>query len=133
MQPRSCAARRRRGADIIEMWKKIIRAKAVSIMSFAALAFAAGGWLWAYFALRGATAQTPLILHFNDLSGITAVGGMGSITFMGILGVVVALLNFFVALELDGRDRFLGKLAAAATLVFAALLFIAFAAIINVN
>lgn len=116
------------------MWKKISRAKAVSVALVAALGFALGGWLWAYSSLRGAAAAgTPLILHFNDISGITAVGGMASITFMGILGVAVVLLNSAIALALEERDRFLGKLAAAMTLAFAALLFLAFAAIINVN
>jgi hypothetical protein len=42
-------------------------------------------------------------------------------------------MNFFIALEFDARDRFLGKFTAVMTLVFATLLFIAFAAIINVN
>ncbi len=133
------------------MWKRIMQAKAVSIASFAAFALALGGWLWAAFALGaaanaggagaasgaagagGASAPVPLILHFNNLSGITAVGGMGSIAFMGILGVAVAVMNFAVALELYRRDRFLGKLTAAVTLAFAALLFIAFAAIISAN
>lgn len=119
------------------MWRKIIRARAVSAISLAAMCFAAGGWIWAYVALRHAAGTagqgTPLILHFNDLSGITAVGGIGTITFMGILGVAVVTLNSLVALELSGRDRFLAKLAAVATLVFAALLFVAFAAIISVN
>lgn len=120
------------------MWKRIVRAKAVSITSLAALAFAAGGAVWAYAALRAAAtgpgeAATPLILHFDDLAGISAVGGIGTIVFMGIFGIAAALLNFFVALTLDERDRFLGKLAAAVTLLFSVLLFVAFAAIINVN
>ena len=113
-------------------WKKIVRAKAVGIMSFAALALAAGGWLWAHFALRD-IATTPLILHFDDLSGITAVGGPATLTFMGFLGMIVIVMNYLIALELEVRDRFLGKLIAAVTLVFALLLFIAFAAIVNVN
>ncbi len=114
------------------IWRKVIRAKAVSILSFAALALTAGGWFSAYFALRE-VADTPLILHFDDLSGITAVGGRGIITFMGILGVAVTIMNFFISLEFEARDRFLGKLSAVITFIFALLLFIAFAAIVNVN
>lgn len=146
MPPRSSAASGGRNAAIIRhmraLWKKIVRSKAVSVMSLAALVLALGGALRAYAVLGGAsggsggtfgTAGTPLILHYNDLLGVTAVGGIGVVAFMGIFGAAAVLLNFFVALELDARDRFLGKLAAAATLVFAALLFIAFAAIMNVN
>lgn len=108
------------------------RAKAVGILSLAALAFVLGGSLWAYFALGGA-GNTPLILHFDDISGITAVGSLKNLIFVGLLGVIVVIMNFFIALELEERDRFLGKLTAALTLLFAVLLFIAFAAIINVN
>ncbi len=114
------------------MWRGIIRAKTVGIMSFASLALTVSGWLWAYFTLRN-IADTPLILHFDDLSGITAVGGSGTLTFMGIFGIMVVAINFLIALALDARDRVLGKLAAAVTFVFSLLLFVAFAAIVNVN
>ena len=43
------------------------------------------------------------------------------------------IVNFFLALELEARDWFLGKIVAAATLVLSVLIFIAFAAIISVN
>ncbi len=101
-------------------------------MSFAAFLFVLSGWLWAHFALRGA-ANAPLILHFDDLSGITSVGTSANLTFMGFFGIAIVIMNFFIAIGLEDRDRFFGKLAAAATLVFAILLFIAFAAILNVN
>ena len=114
------------------MWKKIARSKAISIVFLVAFAFTAAGWLWGIVALRG-VANAPLILHFDDIEGITSVGGIGSLVFIGIFGSVVTLINFAIALELDARDRFLGKLAAAVTLIFAVLLFIGFAAIINVN
>ncbi len=114
------------------MFKKIIAHKAVTMLSLASLAFVLGGSFWAYYALRG-VANAPLILHFEDLSGITAVGGLGMLVFMGIFGIVVVVMNFFIALELDARDRFLGKFASGVTLIFAILLFLAFVATINVN
>jgi hypothetical protein len=114
------------------MFKKIARHKAISLLSLASFAFALGGSLWAYFALRS-VANAPLILHFDDLAGVTAVGGLGEVVFVGFLGVAVVVMNFFIALELDERDRFLGKCAAAVTFIFAILLFLAFVAIINVN
>ena len=52
---------------------------------------------------------------------------------MGFLGVAVVFMNFFLATDLEDRDWFLGKFTAAATLGFAALIFIGFAAIISVN
>ena len=104
----------------------------MSATFLASLAFAVAGWVWAYVALRGVT-NAPLILHFDDLTGITAVGAFGNIMFVGFLGTAIVIMNFFIALEFEPRDRFLGKLAAAVTFIFAVLLFIAFAAIINVN
>ena len=114
------------------MIKKIMRARALCAVFLGALAFVVSGWVWAYTALRGVT-NAPLILHFDDLTGITAVGTLANITFVGILGTVIVLMNFVIALELEARDGFLGKLAAATTFIFAVLLFIAFVAIINVN
>ena len=43
------------------------------------------------------------------------------------------LLNGMLAFALEERDRFLGKFVAAATLFLAGLIFIYFAAIIDVN
>lgn len=114
------------------MLKTFIRHKEVGILSLTALLLSVGGFVWTYFALRGIT-STPLILHFDDISGVTAIGGMGTIIFLGIFGIAVTVINLFIAIELDIRDRFMGKLTAALTLLFAVLLFIAFAAIINVN
>jgi hypothetical protein len=75
----------------------------------------------------------PLILHFNDTIGITAIGSFASLLLMGILGMVIVIVNFFVALGLEARDKVLGKIVAVMTLVLAVLLFLAFAAIIKVN
>jgi len=113
------------------MLGKILKFRLVSVLSAASLAFVLGGSVWAYFALRGTS--TPLVLHFNDISGISQIGGIGDLLWFGATGLVVVLVNFFVALELEARDWFWGKLLATATLVFALLLFIGFAAIISVN
>jgi len=75
----------------------------------------------------------PFILHFNDMVGITSVGDLSVIIFMGVVGIVATVMNFFISLEFEERDPFLGKVMAGATLVFAVLLFIAFASILNVN
>ena len=90
-----------------------------------------GGTIWSYFALRG-IAQ-PLILHFNNLAGINQVGGVADLLQFGGTGIVFVLVNFFIALELEERDVFAGKLLAAAALFVSVLIFIGFAAIISVN
>lgn len=115
------------------MFKKILKYRAVSILSLVALFFVWGGAVWSRLVLHATSDASPLILHFDDLSGITSVGPPAALQFMTVIGTVIVLMNFFIALELESRDRFLGKLVAAVTLVFAVLLFIGFAAIISVN
>lgn len=114
------------------MLKKVIRYRAVAAISFIAIVFAASGFAWAFFGLSN-SGTGPFILHFNDMTGITSVGDLSAVIFMGILGIVVTLMNFFIALEFEERDPFLGKVMAGGTLIFSILLFIAFVAILNVN
>lgn len=114
------------------MIEKIKKYRLVSLLSLASFAFAAGGFFWAVGALGGAS-SAPLILHFNDMQGITSIGTFGDLLLMGAIGMLIVVIDFFVALELEARDPVLGKLVAAITLVMAILLFLAFAAIIKVN
>lgn len=114
------------------MVKKLSDHRGIAAICSLAILFILGGFFWAFFALR-TTGTDLLILHFNDINGITKIGGLGDIIFMGIFGIFVAVMNFLIALEFDARDPFLGKFLASMTLIFAILLFIAFAAIINVN
>ncbi len=114
------------------MIKKIKKYRLVSLFSLASFAFAAGGFFWALGELSGA-AGGPLILHFNDMQGITSIGDTGTLWFMGVLGIAITVVNFFLAIGLEERDRVLGKVVAAMTLIMAILLFLSFAAIIKVN
>ncbi len=111
--------------------KKIKKSKLVAIFCVLSLAFVVGGWAWSYEALNGI--HEPLIIHFNNLRGINQVGDVGDLGKLGVFGVIVVMINVMLALELDHRDRFWGKFLASLTLLLAALLFIGFAAIINVN
>ena len=113
------------------MFKKIKTRKFVSILSGVSLLFVLAGTGWAYFATRGIT--MPLILHFDDLRGVTQTGGFPTLLAAGILGLIVVLLNSVIALELESRTSFFGKFIAVLTLAFAILLFIGFSAIIGVN
>ncbi len=110
---------------------RIKKHRPIAAAAIISLLFAGGGWLWAFLALR--RTEQPLILHFNNLAGIDQVGSLRDLMPIGVFGVVLVILGSFIALELDERDWFLGKFAAAATLGFAVLIFIGFAAIVSVN
>jgi hypothetical protein len=115
------------------MLKKILRHKLVGIFSVVSLVLSLAGFAWAYFSLHGIAGTTPLILHFNDILGISEAGGSDQLLFMGIFGVLVVIGNSFIAFAFDERDAILGKLIAVLTFVLSVLLFIGFASIIGVN
>jgi len=104
----------------------------VSIFAAFSACFVAGGTLWAYLTLQGINAPV-FIIHFNDISGITEVGGPSTIIFVGVFGLLVVAADWLIAVALEERDPVLGKITAVAGLLFSILLFIAFAAILNVN
>jgi hypothetical protein len=114
------------------MIKNILKYRLVSLLSLASMLFVLGGSIWAYVVLLG-SGSSPYILHFNDIDGITRVGGIENLVLMGILGFFIVVINFFVALELEARDKILGKVVAGLTLVMAILLFLGFVAILSVN
>jgi len=114
------------------MLEKFVKKNVITILFSAAAAFILGGFIWAAIALRAAGNQ-PLILHFDDIHGITSVGSFGVFIFIAVLGLLVVLMNFFIAREFESRSWFLGKFLAALTFLFGFLLFISFAAIINAN
>ncbi|OGY99463.1 MAG: hypothetical protein A2945_01235 [Candidatus Liptonbacteria bacterium RIFCSPLOWO2_01_FULL_52_25] len=112
------------------MVKRFAKFRFLGVTFLASFLLIVGGCLWAYLKLKGAT--SPLILHFND-AGINQIGSFKELLWIGITGMVAVVVNFFVALEFEARDRFLGKMLAAGTLLLGVLLFIGFAAIISVN
>ncbi len=116
----------------VHMIAKIKKYRLVSLIFLASLAFAAGGFFWALGALRGSFSG-PIILHFNDMQGITHIGTFCDIVLMGIIGIAIVIVDFFIALDLEARDNVLGKIVGVTTLVMAVLLFLTFTAIINVN
>lgn len=113
------------------MRKKILKSKIINSAFLLSFLFVVGGMLWTYFALRGIA--SPLILHFNNLLGINQIGNLSDLLRFGGTGLVFVLVNFFLALELEDRDAFLGKLLATATLFMSVIIFVGFAAIISVN
>jgi hypothetical protein len=114
------------------MIKKIARHRAAASLSAIAIALVGGGFAWALVAVSS-SGSGPFIMHFNDMTGITSVGDLSAVIFIGIVGLVVTIMNFFISLEFEERDAFLGKIVVGGSLIFSILLFIAFAAILNVN
>src|SRR3989338_7663406 len=96
------------------MIKKIVKFRFMGITFLVSFLLVAGGCLWAYLKLKEIT--SPLILHFND-AGINQIGSFKELLWIGITGMVAVVVNFFVALEFEARDRFLGKMLAAGTLL----------------
>lgn len=115
----------------MQLFKKICQHKCLSVVFGCGFAFILGGLILAVWRLRGI--KQPLILHFNDYAGISRTGDSGYILWIGALSAIVVAINFLIALELAEKESYWGKFATAATLVFAVLIFIGFAAIINVN
>lgn len=104
------------------------RLVAVFVLSFL---FVVGGLAWCFFALRGSSG--PLILHFNDILGISQIGSLYDLLGVGALGAVMVVVNFILSAEAHKRSREISWLMAGATIFFSVLLFIGFAAIISVN
>ena len=95
------------------------------------LLFVGSGMLWLFIALEGAA--QPLIVHFNNVDGITKIGTFVDIFWIVAVGVFIVGCNFAISFTLKKRDPFLAYLLAAVTLFLALLLFIGLAAIINAN
>lgn len=110
---------------------RLARFKVISWLFGASALFVISGTLWAYAALRGV--RGPLILHYSSASGIGEIGGLWGLLKMGVAGLLVVIVNFFLALELEERDSFFGRFVAATTVLLSVLIFIGFAAIISVN
>ncbi len=113
------------------MIRDVLRYRFISISHLAGLLFVMGGWVWAYEVLEGV--HQTLILHFNNYVGINQVGTPANLVPMGIMGIAITGINFFISLSLMRKERFLGRLVAFVTLFLDLLIFIAFAAIIGVN
>lgn len=111
--------------------KKFLKFRIVSGAFLASVFLIVGGWLWAFFALRKDT--QPLILHFSDAVGINQIGGLGDLSAVAVFALAAVTLDFVIALELEERGAFLGKLLAVGGLFLAILIFIGFTAIISVN
>ena len=113
------------------MFKDLFKYKINTVSFITSLILVTGGWFWAYFALR--EIKLPLIIHFSNITGINQVGYFWDLAKVGIFGIIVVAVNFLISVELEKRDKFLGKLTSAVTLFLSILIFVYFMAIISVN
>ena len=84
-----------------------------------------------FVSFRGAS--QPLIIHFDNIEGITRIGDIGDLLNIAGIGALIVLVNFAILYSLKSRDHFLANLFSVTTLFFVLLLFIGLAAIINAN
>jgi|SRR3989344_1610360 len=111
--------------------RRLFKYRFLSLAFLAGLALVLGGWLWAFFALKEIT--TPLIILFDTTSGIEQIGYASDLARVGVFGLMVVLVNFFISIELEERMPFWGRLTSFTTVFLGILIFIYFAAIISVN
>src|SRR3989344_5686385 len=107
-------------------------AGAVSVVSFLLVI---AGWIWAHLTL--VPLGQSVIVRWNTDAGILrtvpADEFSSFLTGIGGTALLMIIVNAALAVELERRDSSWGKLVALATGAFAALIFIAFAAMIGVN
>jgi len=76
---------------------------------------------------------TPLIIHFDSYRGIDIVGGRAEVYAILILGLILILINLFLAEFIYKRERFLSYIFAFASLLISTLILMAISVIISVN
>ena len=95
------------------------------------LAILIAGFLIAYSNL--AEIQNLLIIHFDSFRGIDFLGDKNDVFGILGMGVVVLIINSFLANAFYWKERFLSYLLSFSTAVFSLLLLIAVLAIISIN
>jgi hypothetical protein len=113
------------------MRQKVKKYKVTTLTFLLCLILVSGGTIWAYVTLH--VSSQPLILRFSEYAGITTIGNIWDIMGLGAFGILLVGINFFLAINLQERERFLGKIITGVTLFLAVLIFITLSAIISVN
>ncbi len=113
------------------MFRDILKFKFNNLITIVSLLFVFGGGIWAYFALQ--EVSDSIIIEYSSFVGINRVGYFWDLVKVGIFGIIAIGVNFLISVEIEKRDRFLGKLANAFTFFLSVLIFIYFVAIISVN
>ncbi len=120
------------------LWHRVFKFRPVNIAFMSAILLVFSGSLWAIVALH--SLSPSIILHWvndEDVSPITQIVLTKDIPlYLGVIGasaLLMVIVNGWLALLFEERHQFWGKFLAGVTLLFAALIFIGFVAIIAVN
>lgn len=90
-------------------------------------------WGQVFYNMRYINKELTFIIHTNILAGANWYGQWWSIYYFPGAGLLVLLMNFFIALLLFKKDPILARCLAAATVVFEALLIVLTYTIIRIN
>ncbi len=88
--------------------------------------------LMIFYVTLGST-TTPLIIHFDAYKGIDLIGGRLEVFGILLLGLMITLINLFLAGFIYKRERFLSYIFAFASLGLSILILMAISVIIYVN
>lgn len=87
--------------------------------------------IWVIIALS--SSNQPQIIQYANSLGIFRIGSVWDILMLVFTGIVFAVADYFLAISLCGRSRFLSLLASSVSVFICALIFIAVSAMIGVN
>ena len=87
--------------------------------------------IYSFLAFRGIVG--PLIIHFDSFNGIDFIGTKIQVFGIMIFGLIMLLINFFLADFIYSRERFLAYVLSFSSLVLGILLLIVIAVIGSVN
>lgn len=111
--------------------KELLRYKWLLGSCLASIVLVVGGFVFGYAVLS--KISQPIVIHFNDYVGINQIGNTRNLVFVGVLGLVMVVIDSWIAFTLVKREPFLGNIFGGMTLFLALLLFMGIMAIINVN
>lgn len=112
--------------------KNFIKNKTVFLLNYIAIGVSLISFFSVFFALISLS-NRPLVIHFDDINGITKMGNFTDIILIAVTGIIITILNFFISIKIEKRDKFLAKVISIVSILFAVLLFIAFTAILTMN
>lgn len=112
--------------------KNFIKNKEVFVLNYIAIGISLISFFLVFFNLISLS-NRPLVIHFDDINGVTKMGNFTDIISIAATGIIVTVLNFFISIEVEKKDKFLARIISVVSILFAVLLFIAFTAILTMN
>jgi hypothetical protein len=112
--------------------KNLIKNKDVFVLNYVAISISLVSFFFVFFNLINLFNRS-LVVHFDDINGVTKMGNFTDIILIAVTGIIVTVLNFFISIEVEKKDKFLARIISIVSILFAVLLFIAFTAILTMN